>query len=53
MFEYLTIEINRPSTKQLLNDFLGRFFRKAETIFGARVKIRLFIKKDGVLDFIK
>ena len=29
----------------MLNNFLGRFFRKAETIFGARVKNGLFIKK--------
>ena len=40
-----TIEVNRPSTKQLLNSFLGRFIRKAETIFGARVKNGLLIKK--------
>ena len=39
MFEYLTIEINRPSTKQLLNDFLGRFFQKTEAIFGRGSKI--------------
>ena len=34
----------------LLNNFLGRFFRKALTIFGARVKNGLFInkKKKGV-----
>ena len=25
----LTIEVNRPSTKQLLKNFLGRLFRKA------------------------
>ena len=24
-----TIDVNRPSTKQLLNNFLGQFFRKA------------------------
>ena len=24
-----TIDVNRPSTKQLLNNFLGRFLRKA------------------------
>ena len=24
-----TIEVNRPSTKHLLNNFLGQFFRKA------------------------
>ena len=24
-----TIEVNRPSTKELLNSFFGRFFRKA------------------------
>ena len=29
----------------MLNNFLGRFFRKAQTIFGARVKNGLFIKK--------
>ena len=39
------IEVNRQSTKQLLNNFLGRFFRKASAIFGARVENRLFIKK--------
>ena len=37
IFEYLKIEVNRPSTKQ--------FFRKARTIFGAMVKNGLFIKK--------
>ena len=26
---YLIREINRPSTKQLLNNFWGQFFRKA------------------------
>ena len=31
MFEYLTIEVTGPSTKQLLNNFWGRFFRKAKT----------------------
>ena len=40
-----TIKVNRPSTKQLLHNFLGWCFRKAETIFGARVKNGLFIKK--------
>ena len=43
-----TIEVNRPFTKQLLNNFLGQFFRNAETIFGARVKHGLFIYKKGV-----
>ena len=38
--------VNGPSTKQLLNNFLGWFFRKAWTILGARVKNGLFIKKD-------
>ena len=37
------MEDNRPSTKQLVNNFLGWFFRKASTIFGARVKNGLFI----------
>ena len=23
-----TVDVNRPSTKQMLNNFLGRFFRK-------------------------
>ena len=41
-----TIEVNGPSTEQLLNNFLGRFFRKAQTIFGMRVKNGLFIKKN-------
>ena len=40
-----TIEVNRPSTKQLLNKFLGRFLRKVSAIFGARVKNGLFTKK--------
>ena len=37
-----------PSTKQLLDNFLGRFFRKA--IFGARVKNGLLIKKRVYLE---
>ena len=44
-----TIEVNTSSTKQLLNNFLGRFFRKASGIFGARIKDGLFIKKKGVI----
>ena len=40
-----TIEVNRPSTKHLLNNFLGQFFRKALTFFGMRVKNGLFVKK--------
>ena len=40
-----TTEVNRPSTKQLLNNFLRWFIRKAETIFGARFKNGLLIKK--------
>ena len=38
MSEDLKKEVNRPSTKQLLNNSLGRFFRKTETIFGASVE---------------
>ena len=37
MSEDLKKEVNRPSTKQLLNNFLGRVLRK--------VKIGLFIKR--------
>ena len=40
-----TTEVSRQSTKQLLNNFLARFFRKAGTIFGARLKNGLFINK--------
>ena len=43
------MEVNGPSTKQLLNNFLGWFFRKAWTILGARVKNGLFIKKKDVM----
>ena len=39
----LGVPVNRASTKQLLNNFLGQLFRKAYTIFGARVKNGLFI----------
>ena len=39
------MEVKRPSIKQLLNNFLGQFFRKTYTIFGARIKKGLFIKK--------
>ena len=39
----LGVPVYRASTKQLLNNFLGQLFRKAYTIFGARVKNGLFI----------
>ena len=45
VFDYLKNGSYKPSTKQLLNNFWGQFFRKAQTIFGARVKNGLFIKK--------
>ena len=42
------VGVDRPSTRQLLSNFWGQFFRRAWAILGARVKNGLFIKKGVV-----
>ena len=41
MFEYSnnTIEVNRPSTKQLLNNFMGDFLENLKQFLGQGSKI--------------